>query len=544
MRGPGSPRTWIVVVTAVLVSCAAGAATFSFFASREAPRKKDLAVAFSQLRDDVGALSRVARPDAPRLMDDPDDRPREAKNEHVPATVEDLNKELARTRLTIAGLVREMVASREAANETDGTERDFIFSRSGQTAEWKALPGMACRSLCVTNEGSSLADDVRVLIDGKTLPATSGEFIARVVDPSMNEKQKAVALWRAVVEGRRHDWPAHPEAKDPVKLLGVYGYGFCSHAAQALAEFAQEVGLNSRVRQARGQHVVAEIMVDGRWAVFDADGEAYYIKPDGVLASADDLRQDPGLLALSPSTIYAEAKLQDFYMSAELREKKPSSGSEPHSLQVALRPGESIRYSRARQGLFFSSRYLEEPREYANGEWTFEPRPQDQLWLLGCESSANLQAVPETEGPWSWSTGQPGSPAKITYAFELPYPALDGDIEVAAEGGQPMAEFSRDGTVWQEIPGQPSGAGRWTFPLSSHLRRVSGAPDYRFEVRLAFPPAATPIRIGRLRYRFDLQMAPRHLPLPSQDEGSLGVHYTSEGPAEIRVQTVCVQTTP
>ena len=285
-----------------------------------------------------------------------------------------------------------------------------------------------------------------------------------------------------------------------------------------LAALRRRRACPSRVRQARGKHLIAEIMVDGRWAVFDPDGEAYYVKPDGVLASADDLRQDPGLWRMA-HTIYTEEKLRDFYTSAELREKKTPSGSEPHSLQVTLPPGESIRYSRERRGLFFSSRYLEEPREYANGEWTFEPRAQDQLWLLGCQSSANLQSVQEAGGPWSWTTGQPGAPAKITYAFDLPYPALDGDIEVAAEGGQPMAEISRDGSVWQEITGQSSGAGRWTFPLSSHLRRVAGTPDYRFEVRLTFP-ATTPLRVSRLRYRFDLQMALRYLPLPAEDDGS------------------------
>lgn len=545
MCGRGLVKWRSSVAIALFVLLVSGVAAWAvIFQQRHAPTKRNVSAAFSQLRDDIGALSRLVQPDAPRLTDDPDDRPRDAQREHVRASVEDLEKELSLTRLSIARLVEEVLASREAGKENDGTTREFVFNRPGQKVEWNATPGTVCRSLRFTNEGPSLAGDVRVLIDGKTPPATAGEFIARIVDPTMNEKQKAIALWRAVVEGRRHDWPAHPEAQDPVKLLGVYGYGFCSHAAQALAVLAQEAGLPSRVRQARGRHVVAEIMIGGRWAVFDADGEAYYVKPDGALASADDLRQDPGLLALSPSTIYTEAKLRDFYTSAELREKKPSSASEPHGLQVALRPGESIRYSRARRGLFFSSRYLEEPREYANGEWTFEPRAHDQLWLLGCKSSANLQSIPETDGPWLWTTGQSGAPAKITYTFELPYPALDGEIEVVAEGGQPVAEISRDGLVWQEITGQTSGTGRWTFPLSSHLHRVSGAPDYRFEVRLTFPPAVTPLRIGRLRYRFDLQMAPQHLPLPAQDAGSLGVQYKSEGPAEIRVQTVCIDAAP
>lgn len=525
----------ICLALAAAILFLAGAA--SIFPRRAELRKKDIADAFEQLRDDAGALYRAARPGTPPLLDDPDDRRPKLKDGDATAGVEDLENELARTRRIIADLVRQSLMSEKHGTEAPLPTHQFDFSRPGQSVEWRSQTD--CRSLIVANDGPSSATDVRILLDGKSLPVTVEEIIGNASQNAAGEKQKATALWKAVVEGRRHDWPAHKEAEDPVKLFGVYGYGFCSHAAHALAALARQAGMTSRVLQSRGKHLVAEIMVDGKWAVFDPDAETCYPMPEGRLASAEDLRLDPGLLAGSPSPIYSEAKLRDFYTSTDLRESEPSDPAAAHGLHVTLRPGESIEYSRARRGLFFSSKYLDEPREYANGEWRFVPRADGELWLKGCQKAANIRSVRESGGRWIFTAAENGSPARITYDFALPYPALDGEIQVEATGGRPVAEISRDGSNWREIAAQSPGDELWRFPLAGHLHRVSGAPDYKFEIRLTFSPDAGPLRIGSIVYRFDLQMARRYLPLPSRETAALCVRYTSDGPATIRVRAIC-----
>jgi len=391
-----------------VLAAGVGATALFLFMPQDVIRKKDISNAFAQLRDDVGALYRAARPEAPPLHEDPDDRPR-LKDGDARAGAEDLKNELHQTRKAIADLVRESVESRDRGKEEPLLERSFSFTRSGENAEWKASPRTICETLLVTNEGPSIAKDVRVLIDGKSIASTLREIAERAVQGLVDEKQKAIALWRAVVDGRRHDWPAHKEAEDPVKLLGVYGYGFCSHAAHALAALAREAGMKARVLHVRGKHLVTEIMVDGKWAVFDADAETHYPMPDGSLASAEDLRLNPALVSASPSKIYSEAKLRDFYGSPDLVESKPKDTAQPHSLHLALRPGESIEYSRARKGLFFSSRYLDEPREYANGEWSFRPSLADQTWMQGCTRS---QIFVPSETALASGFSPPKSPAQ------------------------------------------------------------------------------------------------------------------------------------
>ncbi|MFM7375910.1 MAG: transglutaminase domain-containing protein, partial [Chthoniobacterales bacterium] len=258
------------------------------------------------MQDDAASLHRVASPDTPPLHDDPDDHRPRLKDGDERAGGEDLKSGLHQTRKFIADLVRESVESKASGKKEPALERSFSFTRSGEIAAWKAPARTLCESLLVTNEGPSIAKDIRVLIDGKSPATTLRELAERAVQSLADETQKATALWKAIVDGRRHDWPAHKEAEDPVKLLGVYGYGFCSHAAHALAALARESGMQARVLHAKGKHLVTEIMVDEKWAVFDADAETHYPMPDGSLASAEDLRHNPNLLSAAPSGIYSE----------------------------------------------------------------------------------------------------------------------------------------------------------------------------------------------------------------------------------------------
>ena len=139
-----------------------GGRELSLFWRRGRFPERRLAGAFAQLRDDVGALSRVVRPDAPRLTDDPDDRPREEKDEHVRASVEDLEKELARTCRKYRRFGRGGSGVAGSGERSRRHYKRICFQPVGSDDQWKAPPGTTCRSLRVTNEGPSLAGDVRV----------------------------------------------------------------------------------------------------------------------------------------------------------------------------------------------------------------------------------------------------------------------------------------------------------------------------------------------------------------------------------------------
>jgi hypothetical protein len=129
----------------------------------------------------------------------------------------------------------------------------------------------------------------------------------------------------------------------------------------------------------------------------------------------------------------------------------------------------------------------------------------------------------------------------LTYEFSLPYPALDGEVQIGFSGEGLSLELSRDGFTWQKVETSHAVDGVQVFPLSGWLRSVGGEPDYRFWVRIAGSPSPVAWRLANLLYRYDLQMAPRHLALPSAATRTLAVDYLSSAPTQISVEVVLSQ---
>jgi len=531
---------WLLLVAAGLVIAGLGALAGRHVSLREVPTKKEAFKAFSRVQDDIGSLYRVLTPEAPPLVEDPADQHQVPENPDAPFTRADLHSKSAAVRQEVLSWIRrELRARYDSAPAPANQQRvRYVFTAPGETAEWVSGPGESCRSVSVENLGTALAEDVTIVLDGQRPATTVREMAESMLGSAATEKDKAFALWRGVVDGRRHDWPAHPESSDPVKLLGVYGYGFCLNSAEALAALARSAGLSARVMHARGSHVVTEVMIDGRWALFDPDAGTAYPKPDGSMASLEDLQRDPGLLSTAPSDVYSAEHLRRIYSSEVFTERTTRQPQTLHALRMDLRPGESIVYSQDKKGLFFATRYLEEPREYANGLWQFRPRFSDESWRAGFASAENLTAVQDAGGAWFLTAADPKKPWQLTSEFSLPYPALDGGVEIDFAGEGLSVELSRDGSTWQEIRGLPAVDGVQDFPLAGWLRSVEGAPDYRFWVRLASSPSSAAWRIARLVYRYDLQMAPRRLPLPTTATRTVAVDYVSSKPTQIGVEAV------
>lgn len=85
--------------------------------------------------------------------------------------------------------------------------------------------------------------------------------------------------------------------RDPVKLINVYGYGFCAVLGPTMAGVCADMGLGkSRTLFLPGwHHVVAETFYDDRWHYLDLDLRAAFRRPDGTLASMAEAQRDPAL---------------------------------------------------------------------------------------------------------------------------------------------------------------------------------------------------------------------------------------------------------
>lgn len=137
--------------------------------------------------------------------------------------------------------------------------------------------------------------NVKVLSD-KVVDVSSAEAWAKsYLKPSMSEKEKALACWRSIVAHEDQNAPPNeylhsPEDNvlDPIKMFNVYGYSFCSVASSHMAALSREAGLTAR-GYAIMRHNVAEVMWDDQWHMLDASLVNYFPKPDGQIASVDEI---------------------------------------------------------------------------------------------------------------------------------------------------------------------------------------------------------------------------------------------------------------
>jgi hypothetical protein len=113
--------------------------------------------------------------------------------------------------------------------------------------------------------------------------------------PGMKDEEKALAAWRTAASFQHQDSPPseylqnEDNVLDAIKLFNVYGYGFCSMASAEIASLSRAAGL-----QARGwginAHSVPEVHWDGAWHLLDASLINYFPKPDGRIASVEEIQ--------------------------------------------------------------------------------------------------------------------------------------------------------------------------------------------------------------------------------------------------------------
>ncbi len=153
-------------------------------------------------------------------------------------------------------------------------------------------------------------------------------------------------LGKEVLEGR-DALPEFATVRDPVKLINVYGYGYCGILGPTMAGVGRDMGLGrSRAVVLPGWgHVAAETFYDGQWHYLDLDVRAAFRRADGSLASLDDARRDPALWKGPQGPLFFP--LDPLEPTRRVYEKTPvhhyyghSQGG--HTMDYVLRQGETF----------------------------------------------------------------------------------------------------------------------------------------------------------------------------------------------------------
>ncbi|MBI2477443.1 MAG: hypothetical protein HYV60_01945, partial [Planctomycetia bacterium] len=130
---------------------------------------------------------------------------------------------------------------------------------------------------------------------------SAASIVTSITNGNMTDEQRAMAIWKFLVDWRYHDYPAEQqgEVHDPVKLISVYGYGFCDDSAAAFCELATAAGMQTRSYGLSG-HVVAEAFYADGWHMFDPDHEVVYRNREGQVASVAELAEQLALITRQP----------------------------------------------------------------------------------------------------------------------------------------------------------------------------------------------------------------------------------------------------
>ncbi len=132
-------------------------------------------------------------------------------------------------------------------------------------------------------------------------------------------------VWRFIRDNRYHWYPPSAdgwESSSPALFFNSIGFGYCGHAAALYCQLLSMLNFPTRFWALNG-HAVPEVLIDGRWEMYDPDLQVYYLNHDGQVAGVGELTQHPELITspispLEQSVYWAYSQLvADIYASAD-----------------------------------------------------------------------------------------------------------------------------------------------------------------------------------------------------------------------------------
>ena len=367
--------------------------------------------------------------------------------------------------------------------------------------------------------------------------------------------------------------------RDPVKILNVYGYGYCAIFGPFMAGVCEGTGLGparSLILQ-DWRHVLAEAYFDERWHYLDVDVRAVFRRPDGSLASFEEARNDPGLWSNRGPLFFPN---DDLERVRKIYEKTPSYchygfHQTGHTMDYRLRQGESFKrwwtpqggrwhhLPSYHEGEFMRRLIEKEPRgpapnhrhftihNYGNGRFVYRPDLKASSTDFSDGVYDHRNVVPGTNGLVRKGDGD----GYAIFEIQTPYIIVPkvGRLETTQDDCEAsIIEIDADGTglavsldngiTWQPI--SPTG-GSGSFDLTKHVAGTYGyllRLDLRAEAEVRqlaittwvqVAPAALPsLRTGRNRMEF---RTADHHGLPSR---VVAICFDSSKPDELRKHVV------
>jgi len=464
-----------------------------------------------------------------------------------------------------------------------------VFALASWSAAW-LCPSVGAGELEAGERQVGIVSHVKVLSNRVEDVSSLEAWKKSVIKDGMSDKEKALAIWKTVVAFQHQDEPPVEYLQnenmvlDAIKTFNVYGYSMCGNAASHVQSLARYAGLEARGWTIQA-HVVPEIRWDGKWHMLDASLINYFPKPDGDLASVEEImaavkewyaknpdlkgddaklrkfhveggwqgwKKGPELLANCPlydGTGWLPAKTHGWYSTMQEYDGSTlfpyeNGYSLGYQVNVQLRPGERLTRNWSNKGLHVRTGETGGPgcMKMKVGEQFLVHSPkfgdlapgrvgngvlQYNVPLAGILGSGTVEAenLDDSGSLADVRVKDPAKPAMLVFRMPSSYVYLTGELAFKAavgEGGELAVSFSdNNGLDWKEIA-KATASGDQKVDLKPYVVR-------RYDYRLRFALKGKGTGLETLKIAHDVQHSQR--PLPALAQGSNTITF-SAGPQE------------
>ena len=358
------------------------------------------------------------------------------------------------------------------------------------------------REARIENIGDTPVVNPWLIVNDRRDWRTVEKIIAEATRGCANDRERAIAIWRFVINHRFHATPNDGDNIDPVRQFNVYGYSLCGDIAQTIRQLWKVAGFKTRCGRPHG-HCLTEVWFDGAWRMLDGDEQIICLRRDNeTIGNEEDIVRDHDLMKRTHTygILAGDDPLTDQFSAAlHVHEGKREGDYRDdfgHRMELTLRPGESLAWRWDNVGRSHGTDLKtgwgpQAGQPLANGRLVYAPpTPAD-----AGEKSGDALIVP----------------------MASPYVIVGGRLDAR---GEAKAFISFDRKKWEPVTGNDVDS---QFPRGGKAR-------YRYWLK--FEPAGA---VQSLRIENMLQMAP--LSLPALTVGNNRVAYSddSAGQRKLRV---------
>ena len=260
---------------------------------------------------------------------------------------------------------------------------------------------------------------------------------------------------------------------EPLKLLNVYNGAYCATMHPCMEGVWQAMGFEQTrsVSIDRPSHCIVEIFYDGGWHLVDFDLRGILLKPDGVIASFEEIKKNPALSA-SPTK-----KIEPFFPGTQVAGLgqnyakarvdygfRWNQGS--HTADFSLRPGESL------------TRWWDDQ----TGRWNHRPEYNQYDWMKKLWAQKPLGMKPNHRDFTRWNHGG----GLFQYKPNLKSPS--GDFAAGAMSSKGM-ENGPDGLKLSADSGEAVFSMFTPFPIVPIVNKMEDENDDELAAIVWLDPA-------------------------------------------------------